>query len=98
MSNPRQSDFRKHLIDIVAQETGATDARASEIVSAILSGMVEYITEHESTEIRGFGSFRWVLRRARKFKGGLFGARTVPAYYHLAFRTKAVRKARKNAR
>ena len=88
MSNPQQSEFRQRLTEVIAGETGVTLGQAKEVVNVLLSTMVEFIRTHESTEIRGFGAFRWVTRKERNFTSGMFGKKTIPSYDHLCFRSK----------
>jgi len=91
-SKQRVSPLRTELAELVSEETGMAKAEAEEFVSRIIATFVAHIQSHEVTEIRGFGSFRWVTRKERTFTKGLFGGRTIPAYRHLKFRTAALKE------
>ena len=87
MSNAKWSPLREHLIEFTVGETGMNQAESCDFVTKFLGLIADHIRRHEVTEIRGFGSFRWTVCKARKFSGGLFGKRTIPAYRKLTFRS-----------
>ncbi len=54
------------LTNTVASRLGETTTRAAIIVETILEGVVAAIQRGEEVELRGFGSFRFRHRAARK--------------------------------
>lgn len=91
MSNAKWSPLREHLIEFTSGETGMNQAEAGSFVSRFFGIIADHIVRSETTEIRGLGSFRWTLCKARKFRSGVFGKRTVPAYWKLSFRSKSLK-------
>lgn len=94
MSNNRArlSPLRTDLAYLIRSETGMTMADAENTVGRILKAITYHIMNHEKTTIHGFGTFLWVSCKERKFKSGLFGERTIPAYKKLKFRSTVEKK------
>lgn len=94
-TRPRLGELRRSLVEVAKEHTGLGFGAANRLVAALLGTIVTHVASHDVTELRGLGSFRWVVHKARKFKGGLFGATTVPEYRHLTFRSKAMKGLKK---
>lgn len=58
---------KSELIQLVAQRTGVTRARAEIVVKCVFDAMCESLAEGEGIEIRGFGSF--TVRDYRAYTG-----------------------------
>jgi DNA-binding protein HU-beta len=56
----------KELAAAVAKETGLSDAKAAEAVSAALGAMAKSIAKGKGVRLLGFGSFDVVKRGARQ--------------------------------
>ena len=56
---------RTTLIGLIFQEVGVSRKQAAAIVDSIICSMVRALQHGDKVEIRGFGSFRTRLRRAR---------------------------------
>lgn len=87
----KNQSLRDKLATVMQEQTGLPRREANRLVRTLLGTIVTHVSRNERTEIRGFGSFRWVLRKARKFKSGLFGNTKVAAYRHLTFHSKAMK-------
>lgn len=54
------------IIDRIATGTGLTKIETEAVVNGFISTLIEAMKEEKSVELRGFGSFRVQLRKARK--------------------------------
>jgi len=88
----RISPLRTELSVLVREETGCGVGESNAIVSRFLDAIVAHISSNEVTEIRGFGSFKWVKCKARTFTSGLFKGKTIPSYWRLRFRSKSIKE------
>lgn len=91
----KNQSLREKLVAVMQEQTGLSKQEANRLVRALLGTIVTHVARNNRTEIRGLGSFRWVMRKARKFKSGLFGATKVPAYRHLTFHSRAMKGVRR---
>ena len=53
------------LVDRIAHGTGLTKIETEAVVNGFITTVIHALTEGESVELRGFGSFRVQLRAAR---------------------------------
>ncbi|MFQ5571317.1 MAG: HU family DNA-binding protein [Rhodothermales bacterium] len=53
------------IIDRIAHGTGLTKIETEAVVNGFIATVVQALTEGDSVELRGFGSFRAQLRAAR---------------------------------
>lgn len=95
MSTRKWSPLREHLAEFTKCETGLSRSSARSFVSDFFRIVADYVRSHDVTEIRGFGSFRWVVCKPRKCRDGLFGRTTIPSYRKITFHTKALKGNRK---
>lgn len=91
MSDVRWSPLREHLAEFTRCETGMSRSASRSFVSDFFRIVAEYIRGHEVTEIRRLGSFRWVVCKPRKCRGGLFGRGTIPSYRKITFHSKSLK-------
>lgn len=54
------------IIDRIATGTGLTKIETEAVVNGFITTLIEAMKEGEGVELRGFGSFRVQLRKARK--------------------------------
>ncbi|HAW50666.1 TPA: hypothetical protein DCX16_06935 [bacterium] len=57
---------KKDLAGLVSEEIGLDKKDSMVVVNSILSGIMEILKEKKRVEIRGFGSFNVVQRKAKK--------------------------------
>lgn len=95
MSTRKWSSLREHLAEFTRCETDLDRSAARRFVSGLIRVMAEYVRSHESTEVRGFGAFRWVTCRPRRCTRGLFGATTIPGYRKLTFHSQCMKGGRR---
>ncbi|MCY4172105.1 MAG: integration host factor subunit beta [Bacteroidetes bacterium] len=62
------------LIDALSNKTGLTKKESQVVLEGFCETVVEALTQGESVEIRGFGSFRPQLRPARTARNPSTGA------------------------
>lgn len=92
MSEPRWNPLREHLAEFTRCETGMSRSASRTFVSDFFRIIADYVRNHEFTEIRGFGAFRWVVCKPRKCRKGLFGKGTIPSYRKITFHSKSLKE------
>ena len=74
------------IIDRIATGTGLTKIETEAVVNGFITTLIEAMKEDDGVELRGFGSFRVQLRKARKARNPQtneevrIGARYVPVF------------------
>jgi integration host factor subunit beta len=65
---------KAEIIKMLADQVGLTRREAAEVLSVVLTGVVQAIRNGEKVELRGFGSFRTRKRQARAGRNPRTGA------------------------
>lgn len=57
---------RKELAIIIAENTGVTVNQGVEVVGKLLDAIIDAVAKGDTVELRGFGVFKPVIRKAKK--------------------------------
>ena len=75
------------IVDVIAEGTGLTKVETQAVVDGLLATVKFALKNGERVELRGFGNFKTVLRKARTARNPLTNEPVdVPEHYTAVFR------------
>ena len=79
------------IVDIVAKEVGLTKFETEAVIDGFIKTVINVITEGKHIEIRGFGTFKPKLKKARVGRNPKTGERVeIPEHYEPSKKFKEV--------
>lgn len=75
------------IVDIVAKEVGLTKFETEAVIDGFIKTVINVISEGKHIEIRGFGTFKPKLKKARVGRNPKTGERVeIPEHYEPSFK------------